>query len=437
MKRMKKMKICKFVEASFLPAFDGASQRFSKGLIALAENGIEPLAVHCYRGWSDLELIAQQNFKTIALPAKFYYQDLKILSIIFSSYKPQLFEVNDLELGLSTGLRLIQSFKTPMVFDAQFVSSELVSNYVKKGSELNEVKDMEKKLGKIISGASCFTQKDRLSLIKTMNLSLNEADVIPMGADLAPINYRQLKKTDNTILFIGNMYFQPNQEAVEYIAEYLIPQLEKIYPKLIFRFVGDVPLKIKEKYQKNNVIFTGRMSDINAVFANVRLCLSPILTGGGMRTKTLTYMASGIPVVSTQAGIIGIDHQDSVLVINDAHEQFFRAVVDLLDNFRLSQSLGEKARKVVEESYTWEIFAQKYCQFYQKALHNKKEVKHDKALVIKKNPFWLEELIVKGRFKDSAGDDDNIYLLGQEYYERVALNDQNLEKKIIDFLKGD
>jgi len=434
---MKKMKICKFVEASFLPAFDGASQRFSKGLIALAENGIEPLAVHCYRGWSDLELIAQQNFKTIALPAKFYYQDLKILSIIFSSYKPQLFEVNDLELGLSTGLRLIQSFKTPMVFDAQFVSSELVSNYVKKGSELNEVKDMEKKLGKIISGASCFTQKDRLSLIKTMNLSLNEADVIPMGADLAPINYRQLKKTDNTILFIGNMYFQPNQEAVEYIAEYLIPQLEKIYPKLIFRFVGDVPLKIKEKYQKNNVIFTGRMSDINAVFANVRLCLSPILTGGGMRTKTLTYMASGIPVVSTQAGIIGIDHQDSVLVINDAHEQFFRAVVDLLDNFRLSQSLGEKARKVVEESYTWEIFAQKYCQFYQKALHNKKEVKHDKALVIKKNPFWLEELIVKGRFKDSAGDDDNIYLLGQEYYERVALNDQNLEKKIIDFLKGD
>lgn len=432
---MKKVKICKFVEASFLPAFDGASQKFSKGLIALAENDVEPLAVHCYRGWSDLELIAQQNFKTIALPAKFYYQDLKILSMIFSSYKPQLFEVNDLELGLSTGLRLIQSFKTPMVYDAQFVSSELMSSYVQQNSELDEAKTMERKLGKIISGATCFTQKDRLSLIKNMNLSLDEVEVIPMGTDLEQINFRQLKRTDNTILFIGNMYFQPNQEAVEYITEYLIPRLKKIYPQLIFRFVGDVPFKIKEKYQKNNVIFTGRMTNINAAFTNARLCLSPIVTGGGMRTKTLTYMASGIPVVSTEAGIIGIDHQGSVLVIDDDYEQFFKAVVNLLANFKLSQSLGKKARKVVEESYTWEICAQKYYQFYQKALANKKEVGYYKALVVKKNPFWLEELMIKGRFKNSVEDDEHIYLLGQKYYERVALSNPNLAKKITAFLK--
>ncbi len=435
MKKLKKIKICKLVEASFLPAFDGASHKFSQGLIALAANDIEPLAVHCYRGWSDLKLIAQQNFKTIALPAKFYYQDPKILSIIFSSYQPQLFELNDVELGLSTGLRLIQSFKIPMVFDAQFVSSELMSSYVEQDSELIEVKANEKKMGEIISGATCFTQKDRLSLIKTMNLRSDEVDVIPMGVDLEQINFQQLKEKDNTILFIGNMFFQPNQEAVEYIAEYLMPRLEKIDPQLNFRFVGDVPPEMKAKYQQNNLIFTGRISDINTAFTNVRLCLSPIFIGGGMRTKTLTYMASGKPIVSTPAGIIGIDHQDSVLVVNDDREQFFRATVDLLNDFQRSQLLGKKARKVVKESYTWSFFAQRYYRFYQKALHNKKIVSHCQALVVKKNPFWLEELIVKGRFKDSVGDEDHLYLLGQKYYERVALNDPNLAKKITAFLK--
>jgi glycosyltransferase involved in cell wall biosynthesis len=434
---MNKIRTCKFIEGSFLPAFDGASQRFSRGLMALADNSIKPLAVHCYRGWSDLDLIAQQNFRTIALPAKFYYQDFTILSMIFNSFKPQLFEVNDLELGLSMGLKLLKAFDAAMVFDAQFVSSELVSSYTNQAAELKEVQSMEKKLGKIISGVSCFTQKDRSILIKSMNLNPSEVDVIPMGADLEKIKYRQLKKTDNVILFLGNMYYQPNQEAVEYLAENIIPKLEKIYPKLIFRFVGDSPLELKRKFQKQNVVFTGRIPDINEAFVSARLCLSPILTGGGMRTKTLTYMASGVPVLSTEVGVVGIDHQNSVYVTNSNHEQFCKAVVKLLGDFKLSQSLGKKARKVVEKFYTWKSFAKKYRNFYLKSLQNKKESKDVKAIKVKKNPFWLEELIVKGRFKESIGDDNHIYLLGHNFYERVAINDQKLKKKVSDFLTAD
>lgn len=437
MKQRKPLKICKFVEASFLPAFDGASERFSQGLIALSQENVRPLAIHCHRGWSDLNLIAQQLFKTIAIPAKFYYQDPKIISAIINVYKPDLLELNDLELGLSMGLNLLRSHHVPIVYDAQFVSSELMASYVKQVAELDEVKAMEKKIGKIISGVSCFTQKDRLSLMKTMNMDPNEVEVITMGSDIEHIQYKELKKTDKVILFIGNMYFQPNQEALEFIVEQLIPKLERIFPNLIFRFVGDCPQKLKEKYQKNNVVFTGRVADINKVFVNVRLCLSPIITGGGMRTKTLTYMASGKPVLSTPAGVIGIDHQHSVGMATIGQDQFLDKTIDLLNNFEQSQLLGKKARKLVEQSYTWKIFAKRYQEFYRRALQNRKNPSNLRPIKVDKKPFWLEELIVKGRFKDNIGDDEHIFLLGQKQYQRVAISDQNLSEKISKFLNTD
>ena len=438
MKQNKPIKICKFVEGSFLPAFDGASERFSQGLMALAaDNQVEPLAIHCFRGWSDLNLIAQQNFKTIALPARFYYHNPSILSTVINQYQPQLLELNDLELGLSMGLRLLQNHHVPIVFDAQFVSSELMAAYVDQQAEPDRARIMERKLGQIVSGVSCFTDQDRRSLMQTMNLTAAEVIVIPMGADVRRIHFRKIKPNDNVILFIGNMFFKPNQEAVEYIGDQLIPQLTQLYPKLIFRFVGDCPQSLKEQYQQTNVIFTGRIPNINQAFENTRLCLSPIITGGGMRTKSLTYMASGVPTVTNKAGIVGINDQDSVITASLTNNQFLQAIINLLDDFETAKLLGQKARIIVDQYYTWEIFAKKYTNFYNQAINNQKTLVNFSPIQVNKNPFWLEELIAKGRFQDKLGDDDHVFLLGQGQYHTVTIKDSNLQTKIKNFLKDD
>jgi hypothetical protein len=155
-----------------------------------------------------------------------------------------------------------------------------------------------------------------------------------------------------------------------------------------------------------------------------------------MRAKTLSYMASGAPVITTPAGIVGIEDLGSVVVTEIKSNSFLKSVIDLLNNFEKSQSLAKKAREIVVKNYTWGLFAQRYVNFYHKTIRNKKEMTNLSPTIINENPFWLEELIAKGRFKNSCGDKNHIYLLGKKQKIKIAINDCNLAKKISSFLQS-
>ena len=229
------------------------------------------------------------------------------------------------------------------------------------------------------------------------------------------------------------MFFLPNQEGVEYIVNFIAPQLLTKYSNLVFRFVGDVPPEIKEKYQGENIEFTGRLEDINDAFDDARVCLSPITTGGGMRTKTLVYMASGVPVVSSSAGAIGIDASDALILANSPDE-FITSIDELLQNYDESAQLGKRARKLMEADYSWNAFATQYLSFYQSVLENPR-VHNEKSISVVNDPFWLQETIEKGRFEDNQGDPNNIYLLGHGKKEVVPINDPSMSTKLKRFLK--
>lgn len=344
-----------------------------------------------------------------------------------------ILEVNDLELGLSAGLELSNLQNIPLVFDAQFVSSCLAASYTGDEAVLRAIAHLEQHLGRCISGATCFTELDKKDLVKAIGISEEQVHVIPMGADVEKIQFRKINRGDKTIVFMGNMFFQPNQEGVEYITNLLAPNLLEKYPDLIFRFVGDVPPEIKNQYQNKNIQFTGRLENINDVFKGARVCVTPITTGGGMRTKTLVYMASGVPIVSSPAGTIGIDADDALLLAQSPQE-FIKHIDDLLENYELSLNLGQQARHLAETKYSWSAFAEQYEIFYNSVLQN--PVAHnEKPILVESDPFWLEETIDKGRFAANQGDPNNIYLLGHGKKVIVPVDDLELKSKLKQFLE--
>lgn len=427
------MRITKFIEGSFIPSFDGASERFHQGTEHLTRLGIKMMIIHCFRGWSDLDQIAKKNFKTIAIPPDFYYRDSSITSQAVETFKPDLLEVNDPELGLSTGLELSILKNIPLVFDAQFISSCIAASYSNDEETLEAILKLEQHLGQCISGATCFTKLDKEDFVKATKISHERVHVIPMGSDVEKIRYREINQNDNTIVFMGNMFFLPNQEGAEYIANLIAPKLLNKYPSLVFRFVGDAPEEIKEKYQSKNIEFTGRLENINDVFEGARICLAPITTGGGMRTKTLTYMASGVPVVSTPIGTIGIETNDTVLLANSP-EEFIANIDFLLQNHNISLKIGQKARELVETEYSWKAFATQYLNFYHTVLKNP-QIHTEQPISMKNDPLWLKETIDKGRFRDNLGNSSNIYLLGHGEKTIVPIEDTDKLNKIEQFLK--
>lgn len=413
------MKICKFVEGSFIPSMDGASTRFRLVAKHLQKNGIEVVIIHCYRGWSNLRQIQAQSFKTYAIPEKCYYNAEWLLSKIIYKEKPDIIEIDDVESINSVGLKIHRQTKIPIVFDAQFVSSMLLRELGTPFKRIVEKERLERRLKDIISGAICFTELDKLDLFRLTHIPKEKIQVIPLAVDPDEIKPQKINKTSRNILFLANMYYEPNSRAVDLIANVIAPVILKKFPHLKFKFVGDCPKDLKNKYESSSIIFTGRIPDINNVFKDVRLCIAPIKEGGGMRVKVLTYMAVGLPVVSSSVGIAGIDHGGCIKVSDDTNI-FIHEMIKLLSSIKLSLKMGRRGRKLIEKEFNWIKVSGKCKLLYEDVVAN--SLKSSRVpLQIKTRPYWLTETIEKGRFQDKKIGNTKYFILGSDKRRIVAI----------------
>jgi glycosyltransferase involved in cell wall biosynthesis len=81
-------------------------------------------------------------------------------------------------------------------------------------------------------------------------------------------------------------------------------------------------------------------------------------------------MAMGKPIVSTTAGVNGLDltpGQD-VLVENDAHAMA-SAILQLLKDVEARDSLGRRARATVEQRFDWDRIAETQAQMYRQLVN--------------------------------------------------------------------
>lgn len=421
------MKICKFVEGSFIPSFDGASQRFTNVSKNLSNMGVDLTIVHCYRGWSDLNTIKTQNFRTIAVSPKYYYHDHSVVDKIIGSIKPDIVEMNDMELLMSTGLYINKKYKIPLIYEAHFVSSVLVKNVAKNSKTISLEKNHEKTVAKIVSGITCFTNIDKKDLLMSMKIDPKRVRVIPLGSDFDTIKFKKVTKKDNTVLFLGNMYFQPNQEAVDDIVNNIAPRVLEKNKNVNFRFVGDVPDAIRNKYQSEKFVFLGRVPDINQAFEDIRVCIVPVKIGGGMRVKILTYMASGIPIISTKVAAGGIRYKRFINIAENSVE-FANKIVEVINDLPKSINQGRQAYQEALKNHSWKEIGRKNLSFY-KTVAKKPIISSLSPVVVKTEPFWLTETIQKGRFKKITTNQESVYILGRGYMETV--NPENLNHENI------
>jgi glycosyltransferase involved in cell wall biosynthesis len=70
-------------------------------------------------------------------------------------------------------------------------------------------------------------------------------------------------------------------------------------------------------------------------------------------------MAMGLPVVSTSLGCEGLNVEDKFhLLVQDQPEQFAKAVLQLITDNTLRQTLRQNGRNLVEKEFDWQIIFQ-------------------------------------------------------------------------------
>ena len=86
------------------------------------------------------------------------------------------------------------------------------------------------------------------------------------------------------------------------------------------------------------------------------VALNPVLMGSGTNLKQLQYMAAGLAVISTPAGVRGIEQGSEVCVVTE-RESFGEALAALLNDAELRRGLGKLARAEAERDYDWGVAA--------------------------------------------------------------------------------
>lgn len=131
-------------------------------------------------------------------------------------------------------------------------------------------------------------------------------------------------------LFLGDYRHHPNPEAATHLVQQVLPRLRAGEPTAELWLAGPNHDRIAGLASVPGVRVTGFVADLGELFAQVRLLLAPLYSGGGFRMKCLTALAHGLPVVTNGLGGRGVDAPASARLLAETPADLAAAALRLL-----------------------------------------------------------------------------------------------------------
>jgi glycosyltransferase involved in cell wall biosynthesis len=175
----------------------------------------------------------------------------------------------------------------------------------------------------------------------------------------------------HNLVFTGSMDWLPNEDAISYFTEQILPLIRRSIPDISLTVVGRNPYPSLLELSKRDpsVLVTGRVDDVRPFMEKAAAYIVPLRIGGGTRLKIFEAMSMKKAIVSTTIGAEGLPVTDgNELCIADTPELFAAAVVDLLTHPDLAKQIGDRAGKVVREKFGWAGVAKRFADVCETAI---------------------------------------------------------------------
>ncbi len=189
----------------------------------------------------------------------------------------------------------------------------------------------------------------------------DNVSTIPTGVDLDYYNVStDRKETKSSLVFCGSMDWLPNEDAVFFFINDILPEIKKSVPDITLTVIGRNPSGSLSKIVGNTpeVTLTGWVDDTRPYIEKGQVFIVPIRIGGGTRMKIYEAMAMGKPIVSTVVGAEGLPVENGThLILADPAEDFAKQIIRLFNEAQTRESLGKNARIYVEANFGWPVVA--------------------------------------------------------------------------------
>jgi glycosyltransferase involved in cell wall biosynthesis len=195
------------------------------------------------------------------------------------------------------------------------------------------------------------------------------ATTIPNGVDLDRFQPSRLAPEPRRLLFIGSFAHRPNVLALEFFLRDVFPRLENVTLHVIAGQRHQRFWDLQHDPLHNGVEVEGFVSDVRPAYQRATVVIAPLVASAGTNVKILEAMAMGKAIVSTEAGIHGLELQRGAdVVVADSAEAMAAAIARLLEAPAERAALEAHARQTVERVYGWDAIAREQKKLYESLL---------------------------------------------------------------------
>lgn len=247
---------------------------------------------------------------------------------------------------------------------------EVQSNTLKKAYLLGQWRKMrsfEEQMCRRFDCVIAVSAEDREQM--RQDYSATEVFDVPTGVDTDFFRPREQENLEpHNVVFTGSMDWLPNEDAIRYFTEQIMPLIKQKVPKVTLTVVGRNPYPglLELSKRDNSIVVTGRVDDVRPFMEKAAAYVVPLRIGGGTRLKIFEAMAMEKAVISTTVGAEGLPvRNDEELILADTPEAFASSVVRLLQDHALARRMGQRAAARVRETFGWRRVAENFASLCQ------------------------------------------------------------------------
>jgi sugar transferase (PEP-CTERM/EpsH1 system associated) len=243
---------------------------------------------------------------------------------------------------------------------------EVARNPLRKALSWREWKRMEAAEQRYLQKADhvgAVSENDREAFARF--LDPQKLTVTQTGADTEFFQPSGEKEMPNSLVFTGSMDWLPNEDAILYFADEILPIIRRQVPDVTLCVVGRKPSRRLQDLASRvpNIQLTGWVEDVRPYVARRAVYIVPLRVGGGTRLKIFEAMSMAKAIVSTSIGAEGlpVNNGENILLADDP-VSFAESTVWLLANTSRRAQIGQAARDLVQENYNWATVSKAFAQ---------------------------------------------------------------------------
>lgn len=187
-------------------------------------------------------------------------------------------------------------------------------------------------------------------------------DKVPELEDLISIQKPFYHKTrlhrnrnNNDIIFFGAMGRIENSMAVKWFITNVMPLIQDLPCRFVV--IGSGVTDELKRLETNKVFIKGFVPSIDETFSNAMCFVCPLLLGAGIKVKVLEALYAGIPVLTNQIGIEGIDAKDGIDYMHcEKPHDYAEGIRKIYED----PNIGINGRSLVERDFSLELSFDSY-----------------------------------------------------------------------------